>query len=394
VNSYWGLLKTKGVARIVASQIFARFPSGMISLGLLIHVEQLFGSYGAAGLVLAATSIGQGVAGPFTSRLMGRIGARTVLVSTTLICAASLLGIAFFPMPLAGTIAVGLVAGFSFPPVQPAVRTMYPKLVEPSKLSRLFSLDASAQEIIWVLGPMVITLISMQISSVVGLVVCSAMLVVGGAWFISAPELGEVKFAPSSGNFGAVLLRGPVVLATAVGFLMIGSTAAIETSVVNRFGEGGLQAGLTLAGMSVASLVAGMMFGHRESGKFTLSLWMGAMLLGSLLAAQLLSFPSTFVAITVSGLGMAPALAIMFSLISSTISFEQSAEAYGWANTGQLVGAAVGSAVAGFVIDHYGSSGGFLVAAALALLAALAPIAFFKVRDHRRGRLRRNPPLV
>lgn len=388
MNSYWGLLKTKGVARIMASQILARFPSGMITLGLLIHVEGMFHSYGAAGLVLAATSVGQGVAGPITSRLMGSIGARVVLISTTVVCAASLLWMAFVPMPLWGFILAGLVAGLSFPPVQPAVRTMYPKLVDASKLARLFSLDASAQEVIWVFGPMIITLVSMQISSVMGLVVCAGMLVVGGAWFIASPELGEVRFAPSSGRFGAVLLRGPVILATAVGFLMVGSTAAIEASIVNRFGEGGLQAGAILAGMSVASLTAGFLFGHRQSGKFTMSLWMCTMLTGSLVASQVHSFPMTLLAMILAGAGMAPALAIMFSLISATISFNQSAEAYGWANTGQLVGAALGSAVAGFLIDRSGSPGGFLVAAVFALLAALAPLAFFRVRDHRRGRAR------
>lgn len=388
MNSYWGLLKTKGVARIMASQILARFPSGMITLGLLIHVEGMFHSYGAAGLVLAATSVGQGVAGPITSRLMGSIGARVVLISTTVVCAASLLWMAFVPMPLWGFILAGLVAGLSFPPVQPAVRTMYPKLVDASKLARLFSLDASAQEVIWVFGPMIITLVSMQISSVMGLVVCAGMLVVGGAWFIASPELGEVRFAPSSGRFGAVLLRGPVILATAVGFLMVGSTAAIEASIVNRFGEGGLQAGAILAGMSVASLTAGFLFGHRQSGKFTMSLWMCTMLTGSLVASQVHSFPMTLLAMILAGAGMAPALAIMFSLISATISFNQSAEAYGWANTGQLVGAALGSAVAGFLIDRSGSPGGFLVAAMFALLAALAPLAFFRVRDHRRGRAR------
>ena len=388
MNSYWGLLKTKGVARIMASQILARFPSGMITLGLLIHVEGMFHSYGAAGLVLAATSVGQGVAGPITSRLMGSIGARVVLISTTVVCAASLLWMAFVPMPLWGFILAGLVAGLSFPPVQPAVRTMYPKLVDASKLARLFSLDASAQEVIWVFGPMIITLVSMQISSVMGLTVCAGMLVVGGAWFIASPELGEVRFAPSSGRFGAVLLRGPVILATAVGFLMVGSTAAIEASIVNRFGEGGLQAGAILAGMSVASLTAGFLFGHRQSGKFTMSLWICTMLTGSLVASQVHSFPMTLLAMILAGAGMAPALAIMFSLISATISFNQSAEAYGWANTGQLVGAALGSAVAGFLIDRSGSPGGFLVAAMFALLAALAPLAFFRVRDHRRGRAR------
>ena len=37
--SYSDLLKTKGVARIIAAQLTARFPSGMLSLAFLLHVE-------------------------------------------------------------------------------------------------------------------------------------------------------------------------------------------------------------------------------------------------------------------------------------------------------------------------------------------------------------------
>ncbi len=389
MNSYWGLLKTKGVARIMASQLTARLPSGMIALGLLIHVEGIFHSYGSAGLVLAATSIGQAIAGPITSRLMGRLGARRVLIATTLVCALSLVWLALVHMPLWGYIAVGFLGGFSFPPVQPAVRTMYPKLVEPARLPRLFSLDASAQELIWVGGPLVITLVAMQISSVAGLLLCASLLVVGGAWFIASPELGEVKFATSTGRFGAVLGRGAVLLAVVTGFLMIGSTAAIEAAVVQRFGEGGLRAGLILGAMSLASLVAGFLFGHREGGRAVLSLWMCTLMAGSLAATMVQSFPGTLIAIGFAGLGMAPALAIMFSLISSRVQFSESAEAYGWANTGQLVGAAIGSAVAGFLIDAHGSNGGFLTAAMFALLAAIVPLGFVQLQEVRGRRRRR-----
>lgn len=389
MNSYWALLKEPGVARIVVSQIVARFPSGMIVLGLLIHVQGIFDSYGSAGLVLAATSIGQGIAGPITSRLMGRFGARRILILTTLICAAALIAIALIRMPLWGYMAVGLLSGLSFPPVQPAVRTIYPRLVDSSKLSRLFSLDASAQEIIWVMGPMVITLISLEISPVWGMLVCALLLIVGGAWFISAPELGEVKFSPSGGRLGAVLKRGPVLLATAAGFLLVGATAGIEASVVRRFGEGGFQASLILGMMSVTSLIAGFAFGHRTAGRFTLSLWISTLLFGPLLATLFTSFPGTLAAISLAGVGIAPALAVMFSLVAATIKFDESAEAYGWANTGQLVGAALGSAIAGFLIDEMGSNGGFLTAAGFALLGVIVPAIFFRARDVRRERMRR-----
>lgn len=375
-------MKTKGVARIMVSQLTARLPSGMIALALLIHIEGIFHSYGSAGLVLAASSIGQAIAGPITSRLMGRVGARRVLIATTIVCAAALVVLALVPMPLWGCIGVGFLSGLSFPPVQPAVRTIYPKLVDAPYIPRLFSLDASAQELIWVGGPIVITLVSLQISSVVGVLLCATLLVGGGAWFIASPELGEVKFAPSTGRFGAVLLRGPVVLATAVGFLMVGAAAAIEASVVRRFGEGGLEAGIILGAMALASLTAGFMFGHREAGRYALSLWMCTMLGGAVMATMTgSSFWGTLAAIAFAGFGMAPALAIMFSLISARVQFSESAEAYGWANTGQLIGAAIGSAAAGFLIDGHGSNGGFLVAAAMALLGATVPLLFLQMQE-------------
>ena len=77
-GGFGDLLRTRGVARIIAAQLVARFPSGMLSLGLLFHVERRTGSYAAAGVVLAALSIGQAISGPATGRLMGRLGIRPV----------------------------------------------------------------------------------------------------------------------------------------------------------------------------------------------------------------------------------------------------------------------------------------------------------------------------
>lgn len=389
MNSYWGLLRSQGVARILISQILARFPSGMIALGLLIHIERIFHSYGSAGFVLGATSMGQAISGPITSRLMGKLGSRLVLLVTSAFCAAALIVLALVPMPLWGYMLVGLLCGLSFPPVQPAARTIYPKLVDSSRLPRLFSLDASAQEIIWVMGPMVITFVSMQIATEVGLLVCAGFVILGGAWFISAPELGTVQFVPTTVRFGAVLKRSSVLLATGIGFMLIGAAAAMEAGIVGRFGEGGVEAGVILATMSLASLLAGFAFGHRKVGRWTLAIWMSLLLAGGLLATEVDGFLGTLLVMGVAGLGIAPALAAMSSMIASTISFSESAEAYGWANTGQLVGAALGSAIAGNLIDVLGSSGGFLTGAAFALVGALLPALFYRVQSFRRTRLAR-----
>jgi hypothetical protein len=61
---------------MIAAQLTARFPNGMSSLAILLHVEQQTGSYAAAGLVLADNSVGHEVDGPLTSRGMGAWGMR------------------------------------------------------------------------------------------------------------------------------------------------------------------------------------------------------------------------------------------------------------------------------------------------------------------------------
>ena len=60
------------------------------------------------------------------------------------------------------------------------------------------------------------------------------------------------------------------------------------------------------------------------------------------------------VALFIAGIGIAPALAVIFAMVSASVKFSDTAEAYGWVGTGQLIGAALGSAIAGFLIDARG----------------------------------------
>lgn len=64
----------------------------------------------------------------------------------------------------------------------------------------------------------------------------------------------------------------------------------------------------------------------------------------------------------------------MFGSVSSTVKFSDTAEAYGWMGTGQLIGAALGSAVAGFLIDAHGAVGGLAVGAVTAFVGVLVPL--------------------
>lgn len=371
MGSYSDLLRTSGVARIIAAQLTARFPSGMLSLAFLLHVEQQTGSYGAAGLVLAATSIGQAIAGPLTSRLMGRFGMRPVLITTLAVCVTAVVAIGVLPLTVPAYMAIGLVAGLSTPPVQPAVRTIYPKMVNSRQLTPLFSLDASAQEIIWVVGPVVTTFVATQIGTVWAILLAAAMMVGGGIWFISSPELGRVRIPRSKRRLGAVLARPPVMLATIVGFLLIGAAAAIEAGVVAAFGHDGAQAGIVLAIFSIGSLAGGLFLGHVPIGPWATARRMFIVFAGTALAAFMMDFWWLSVTLFIAGIGIAPVLAVLFAIVSASVKFSDTAEAYGWVGTGQLIGAALGSALAGFLIDGYGAQGAFWAATGLAFLGFL-----------------------
>ncbi|TAM66161.1 MAG: MFS transporter [Microbacteriaceae bacterium] len=386
MSTYSSLLKTPGVARIIAAQLTARFPSGMLSLALLIHIERIHHSYGAAGLVLAAFSIGQAIAGPLTSRLMGVLGMRVVLSATLVVCAATIAAIGLFVMIVPLTMAVAFIGGLSAPPVQPAVRTIYPKMVNSTQLTPLFSLDASAQELIWIAGPVVITFVATQIGSTIGLLLCAAVMVVGGIWFISSPEVGRVRIPRSKRRIGVVLTKPTVLLATVVGFLLVGSCAAVEAGVVANFGEGDAKAGIVLAIWSLGSLAGGLAFGHLPVGPWALARRMFIVFVGIAIAAIWMNFWWLAITLIIAGAGIAPALAVIFMIVSSSVKFSDTAEAYGWVGTGQLIGAALGSALAGFLIDGNGAVGAFWVAGALAVLGFIVPVIGRRWHPDLRGR--------
>ncbi|MGB4137179.1 MAG: MFS transporter, partial [Microbacterium sp.] len=315
---------------------------------------------------------------PVTSRWMGAWGMRRVLTLTLAVCVLSVLGLALLPLTVPGYMAFALLAGLSTPPVQSAVRTIYPKLVNASQLTPLFSLDASLQEIIWIVAPVVITLVSTQIGTVTGLLLVATILVLGGGWFILSPELGRVRIPRSRRAFGRVVLKPPVLLATVIGFLLIGACAAVEVGVVATFGHGGLEAGMVLAVFSVGSLIGGLGLGHIPIGPWAMARRLTIVVLG--LALTLVSLNVFWLGgtLVLAGIGIAPALAVLFAITTASVKFSETAEAFGWAGTGQLIGAAAGSAVAGVLIDAGGPQGAYLAAVLFALAGLAVSVLFVR----------------
>lgn len=355
VKSYLEILNSRGMARIFASQIAARFPFGMIAIAFLVFAERTYGSYTAAGSVLAALSVGNAAASPFTARLIGRFGIRVVVMTTALIASVAITVMAFVPMPLFVMLALGAIAGASYPPVQSAVRTMYPKLVPGELLGSLYALDAAAQELIWIIGPVLTTFVSIQISATLGVMLSVVFFLGGGLWFVTSPAIGRIEIPKNETAFGVVLRNRVVAINLALGFLLVASYACSEASIVAHFGDGNSQSGFVLGAWALGSLIGGLALGHIRITPWGMTWRLGISIAGLALAFVSPDFWWLTVTLFISGLGTAPSLAVLFTTVSASVRYSQTSEAFGWLGTGFVVGAAAGSAVAGFTIDHAGA---------------------------------------
>ena len=385
MKTYLELLRVRGVTRVLLSQLLARFPHGMLSIAFLIHVEKVHHSYAAAGLVVAAISLGEAIAGPISSRLMARWGMRPLLTVMTIVAVITLSSMAIFPLSVPALVVLGFIGGCSFPPIQPAVRTIYPKLVPNRLLTPLFSLDASAQEIIWIVGPVLTTFVALRVGSVEAVLAAMAFLAAGGLWFITSPSVGQVRIPMSKRRLGGVLSRPPVIISTLLGLTLVACFAAVEAGIIGLFGEDGPEAGWILAIYALGSLVGGLAWGHREIAPWSMTRRLLLVFAG--LAAASLSSDFWWLAVTlfISGLGVAPALTVLFANVSATMKFSETAESYAWIGSGQLIGAGLGSAVAGLCIDHFGAQTAIIAATLFALITAIGALGTFRWSPDLRG---------
>ncbi|WP_145952928.1 MFS transporter [Tessaracoccus aquimaris] len=384
MRDFVALMKIPGLALVIGTQLAARFPAGMYSLGLLMHVEHSQGNYTAAGIVLAAFSIGMAIAGPIVSRQLSRFGTTRVLLFTLTISSLSFALLAALPLPLAGLAALAALGGAAMPPVIPAVRTLYPILAPQRMLTALFNLDAALQELIWVFGPVLITLLVAAFGTSTALLVVVGIQVAGGLLFALAPRVRRLNIPVATRKLGRVLQNPSVVLMMFASMLMIGSFASIEAAVVATFGEGSINAGLVLAISSIGSLLGGLLAGNRQLTRWSLTLRLLVVVSGFAVATATSGFIGLAIALFVAGLGIAPALAAVSSVIARAVDFSDTAEAFGWIGTGQLLGTSIGSALAGIAIDARGGHGGILVSVTICALAVIVSAVFRKAQPDMR----------
>ena len=194
------MLRTRGTVYLLATSLVGRLPTAMSSLAIVQLVRLEDGSYTFAGILTAAYIVASAVGQPLLSRRIDRAGQTRVLLAAAVVSAAAFIGLGFSAAALpAAAVVCALAAGLFTPPLEPSLRTLWPRMLgEGRTLKAAFSLDAGAQEVMFIVGPL-LTVLGIAAFGSTGNVVFAGLLGLGGA----------VAFAvhPVSRGAGAPLAR-------------------------------------------------------------------------------------------------------------------------------------------------------------------------------------------
>lgn len=374
MRAYRDVVRVPGVLNVTASQLFARLPLGMLSLAILLHVQWLTGSYAVAGAVVACVSVGEALAMPMTARLAGRAGMVPTLGVSALVNGLSMLALAFAGASPALLAALGLLVGATVPPLMPVVRALYPQMVPRDGVRTLFALDTTAQELIWVIGPVATAFLASTVSTALPLVLSAAITVAGTVWFLLSAGRLRPRMSQRESTFGGVLANRAVLLAMVAGLAMVAAFMALEVGIVADLGRDGVTAGAAIAVTSVGSLVGGLAFGHRRLGLAGVVAALAFVAIGSALFGIFDNLALQFGALFISGLGFAPAMSALYVMVSKEIEEHLATEAFGWLSSAAMVGGAIGTAIAGVATQAHGFYGAVVASVLLGVVATVSPI--------------------
>jgi predicted MFS family arabinose efflux permease len=238
----------------------------------------------------------------------------------------------------------------------------------------LFAFDTTAQELIWVIGPVAATFFASAVSTVLPLVAAAAVTVSGTCWFLLSARRLRPPNAEKPAAFGGVLKNRTVVLAMVASLALVASFMALEVGIVAVLGRDGIIAGAAIAVASAGSLIGGLVLGHRRFGLFGLVAALGVVAVGTVLFGLSTGPVLQFTALFASGLGFAPAMSALYFMVSRDVAEHVATEAFGWLNSAALVGGALGTALAGVATDAHGAAGAVTVSALLAVGGAMSPL--------------------
>jgi len=388
---YIDVLRLPRVPLTFGSALVGRAAYALVILPLLFAVQRSTGSVATAGLAVAFYGLTAAFLAPVRAHLIDTFGRRRVLMTLSSIFGLILAALASASFANAsGTLMVILAAaaGSFAPPLGPTMRVVWAELVrEPASFKKALSLDAVAEELLYLAGPAVAGFALALIDPGVALLAPAILVVVGTALFVSTSALraapasfeGDVAQTRPAKRF---LLRdrrfvGVLLPALVAGLISGHYTIAIPAAFPGT--QGAAAAGIALGLFAGGSAIGGLIFGTltlRLKAPTQLALVTIGLVLLSSATALFSNSLLICVAIAVAGLFFSPVMIVAYFAANDFGGKDQKTQATTWVNTSHNVGGSVGSAAAGFVIQQASVTTSYTIMGAACLLlvgaAALA----------------------
>lgn len=377
-NPYKEIFKAPGTRGFAAAAFAARMPIAMAPIGIVAMLSQTHGEYWLAGAASATFAFTNALLSPQLSRYIDRLGQTRVAVPTTLlsvIAFALLMVAANRHWPAWTLFASAFLAGL-MPSMPAMVRARWTEVFrDRPELNTAFAFESAGDELVYVLGASISVGLSVALFPEAGVLASTVLLALGSAAFLA--QRGSeppVRSAETHGGW-AIRLR-PVQIIT-VALIAVGAMfATVEVVVValtKAFGQPGA-ATLVIGVYALGSFVVGLILGAFNPGirlerQLLITIGVIAATAFPLLAAN--GVVTLAFAVFLSGVAIAPTFITAFGLIERRVPAAMLTEGVTWVTTGIGIGMALGSAVAGWVVDTYGAESGFWVSVAAGTIAFL-----------------------
>ncbi|MFF3908858.1 MFS transporter [Streptomyces sp. NPDC001848] len=375
---YAEILRARHAARLLVGTLVGRLPNAVAAIAVVLFVRAEGGTYSLAGALAAVYGVANAVGQPVLGRLVDLYGQPRVQLPAAVVSAAAMTVFALTGLePLAVAYAAMVVAGLFTPPLEGGLRALWPTVLRrEEQVHTAYAMDAVAQEVMFTVGPLLVTLCASLWSARVAVVVLNVVGVLGALSVVVSPPSRGWRSAPREAHWlGALRSPGLGVLLGAFLFvgMALGSITVAAVSYADGHGGDGVY-GWLMAAIGLGALVGGTVYGARR--------WPGAperrlrVLVGllALCYLPLVLMPGAVAMVllaVVAGLFLAPCIACAFVLVDRHAPRGTVTEAFSWLVTTFTVGASVGTGVAGPVVQAGGALWGFAVPGAAGAVSLL-----------------------
>jgi len=358
---YRAVLRQPDLAAAVGASMVGRLPIGMAVLAILLFIQHTQQSFSRAGIASALYVTGIGIVAPLVGRMIDRFGPRPLLLAGACAYPVALAGLVLATRAGAGTAwiaAWAFVAGIALPPVPTCIRALLRRLLsDGSQIQAAYSLDSVLMEMVFILGPGVVSLF-VAAGWATGAVVCTAVCGSIGAIVFARTQAVRSWQAEPAGDVPRprlIAAKGlvPIVVVTLFFSAGFGLFEVAVAAVATR-AQMPAAAGLILALASVGSALGALVYGSRNwplgaTGQYKVALL--AMVLGLALLAPVEDLVLFGLIGILAGVPMSTVLAAQSVLIAGIAPRAALAEAFTWASTSLLAGVSLGIGFGGLLLE-------------------------------------------